>query len=276
MGFLAALVYALLMAALPMAEVWYNGRPPGTLLLLYWFETVMLLITGSIRIVVHRRATMKTGHYAPTTLVSKHDAGAGEVERALGDENTFLRHFVGLTTIFTVVHGLFVLLLVFLFKLGGPITPGDAGIALAWAAGIQVAWLLWDLPHLAQWSFARLSEFCGAASIRVLVTQLGLILGFPMMGITGSAWGMIGTFVGLRALADACIGGLQGLMKRRDLPPGFARFLSARSKQSVESLEAEFDAIKERGREVEVLLERPIGEVRTPAAAPGAARPAAK
>jgi hypothetical protein len=85
---------------------------------------------------------------------------------------------------------------------------------------------------------------------------------------------MIGTFVGLRALADACIGGLQGLIKRRDLPPGLARFLAARSKQSVESLEAEFDAMKERGREVEALLERPIGEVRTPAAA-RAAGPAA-
>ena len=55
-------------------------------------------------------------------------------------------------------------------------------------------------------------------------------------------------------------------MKRRDLPPGLARFLARRGKQSVDQLEAEFDALKERGREVEVLLERPIGEVRTPGA----------
>jgi len=50
-------------------------------------------------------------------------------------------------------------------------------------------------------------------------------------------------------------------MKRRDLPPGLARFLARRGKQSVETLEAEFDALKERGRDVEALLERPIGEV---------------
>jgi len=140
--------------------------------------------------------------------------------------------------------------------------------------GIHVAWLLYDLPHIAQWSFARLGVFCGNASIRVLVTQLGLIFGIPMVGITGSAWGMIGTFVGLRALADACIGGLQGLVKRRDLPPGLARFLAARSKQTVDALEAEFDAMKARGREVEALLEQPIDAVRTPAAA-RAADPAA-
>ena len=275
MGFLAALLYALLMAALPLLEVVYSGRPPGTLLLLYWFETVLLLVTGTIRIVVHRRATEMTGHYAPTTLVSKADAGVSDVVRGLGERNTYLKHFVALTSVFTVAHGLFVLVLVFLFDVGGPISLNDAVLALAWAAGIHVAWLLYDLPHIAQWSFARLGVFCGNASIRVLVTQLGLIFGIPMVGITGSAWGMIGTFVGLRALADACIGGLQGLVKQRDLPPGLARFLASRSKQSVESLEAEFDAMKARGREVEVLLERPIGEVRTPAEARAAGRAAA-
>ena len=55
-----------------------------------------------------------------------------------------------------------------------------------------------------------------------------------------------------------------------------ARFLAARSKQSVETLEAEFDTLKERGRDVEVLLEKPIEEVRTPAAAPRADRAAAE
>jgi len=274
LSFVAALLYALLMAALPLIEVVHSGRPPATILLLYWFETVLLLVTGAIRIVVHRRLTAKAGHYAPTTVVSKPDADAADVLRELGDGNTYLRHFVGLTAIFTVAHGLFVGLLVFLFDVGGPVTPSDAGIALAWASGVQVAWLLWDLAQIARWTFARLGEFCGQASIRVLVTQLGLIFGIPMVGIAGSAWGMIGTFVGLRALADACIGGLQGLVKRRDLPPGLARFLAARSKQTVDALEAEFDAMKARGREVEALLEQPIDAVRTPAAA-RAADPAA-
>ena len=275
MGFLAALLYALLMAALPMAEVWTSGRPPGTLILLYWFETAMLLVTGAIRIAMHQRATAKTGHYAPTTVVSKADAGADEVVRSLGDGSTYLRHFVGITTIFTIVHGLFVLLLVFLFDVGGPVSLGDATLALAWVVGVQVAWLLYDLPQLPHWSFARLGEFCGGASIRVLVTQLGLIFGIPMVGLTGSAWGMVGTFVGLRALADACIGGLQGLMKRRDLPPGLKAFLAKRGKQTADEIESEFDALKERGREVEALLARPIDEVRTPAAARAADRPAA-
>jgi hypothetical protein len=223
---------------------------------------------------VHARVTAKAGHYAPTTVVSKHDAGAAEVLRELGDRRTFLRHFVGLTAVFTVVHGIFVAALVFLFDVGGPLSWRDAGIALTYATGIQLVWLGWDLSRIAQWSFARLGEFCGAVSIRVLVTQLGLILGFPMVGAFGP-WGLVGTFVGLRALADAGIAGLQGLVKRRDLPPGLKAFLARRGKQTPDELEAEFDALKARGREVELLLEKPIDAVRTPQAARAAADPAA-
>ena len=264
MSFVAALLYALLMAALPLIEVVHSGRPPATLLLLYWFETVLLLVTGAIRIVVHRRATAKTGHYAPTTTVSRHDAGADEVQRDLGDGNTYLRHFVGITAIFTGAHGLFVLLLVFLFDVGGPLPWADAQAALLWAIAVQVGFLLADLVHLREWTFAQLNESCGNATIRVLVTQLGLIVGIPAIGLAGSAWGMIGTFMGLRALADASIAWLHGFVRRRDLPPGLARFLARRGKQTVEELEAEFDAMKARGRDVEVLLERPIDEVRAP------------
>jgi len=51
-------------------------------------------------------------------------------------------------------------------------------------------------------------------------------------------------------------------MKRRDLPPGLARVLARKSKQSVGSLEAEFDAMKRDSAQVEALLERPVAELR--------------
>ena len=51
--------------------------------------------------------------------------------RQLGDGNTYLRGFVTTTGIFTVAHGVFVLLLVFLFGVGGPLRWEDARIALA-------------------------------------------------------------------------------------------------------------------------------------------------
>ena len=57
MGFLPALVYALLMGAIPLADVIWQGRSPAALVLLFWFETVLLLATGAIRIVAPRRAT---------------------------------------------------------------------------------------------------------------------------------------------------------------------------------------------------------------------------
>ena len=84
MGFAAALVYALLMNGIPLAAVIYTGGSPAVLLLLYWFETVMMVVTGAIRIVVHRRATGRAGHYVAAATASHKDATAPSVRRALG------------------------------------------------------------------------------------------------------------------------------------------------------------------------------------------------
>lgn len=262
MRFVSALLYALLMNVIPLVEVVATGRSPAVLLLLYWFETVLLLVTGAVRIVVHRRATGKAGHHAPIETASDHKAGAETTRRALADENAYLRSFLGITVIFTIAHGVFVTAIVFLFAIGGPVSWADARAALYYAIVVQGLFLLWDLPRIAHWSFAELSRNVGTVSLRVLVTQLGLIFGLPVAGATGSPWGLVGTFVALRAFGDAGIVWLQGFVKQRDLPPGLARFLARTSKQSAESLEAEFDALKANGAEVEALLELPIGEAR--------------
>jgi hypothetical protein len=260
-GFLAALLYALLMNGLPLAAVVYTGASPAVLLLLFWFETVLMLVSGAIRIVLHRRATAKAGHYVASSVTADKDSTAASVRAALGEENDFLKGFLQITVIFTIAHGVFVLLLVFLFQVAGPVSWQDARWALDYAVVVQGLFLLWDLPRIRGWTFAQLGTAVGQVGIRVVVTQLALIFGIMAAGATGSAWGLVGTFVAMRALCDACIAGLQGFVKRRDLPPGLARFLAKRSKQSVESLEAEFDALKRDGTEVEALLERPIGEV---------------
>ena len=262
MGFLAAILYALLMNGIPLAAVIYTGGSPAVLLLLYWFETVLMVVTGAIRIVLHRRSTEKTGHYVTSTAASNKGATAATVRAAVGKRNDFLKGFLSITVVFTIAHGLFVLLLVFLFKIAGPVSWDDARWALNYAIVVQGLFLLWDLPQLRGWSFAQLGQSVGQVQVRVLVTQLGLIFGLVGAGITGSPWGLVGTFVVMRALCDALMAGLQGFMKRRDLPPGLARVLARKSKQSVESLEAEFDAMKRDSAQVEALLERPVAELR--------------
>lgn len=269
MSFLAVLLYAFVMNVLPLAEVIVRDRPPSVLLLLYWFETVLMLVTGAIRIVVHSRATAKAGHYLAMRILSDHKLGVEEARRALGNPNSYLHDFIGTMAIFTLVHGIFVAALVFLFGIAGPVSWQDVRLALYYAILVQGAFLLWDLPRIAGWSFTQLSLAMGQVSLRVLVTQLGLIFGMAAAGISGSAWGFVGTFVALRTLADAVVVWLQALVKQRDLPPGFARFMSRRSKQSVESLEAEFDAVKARGNEVEAFAELSID-----AARPAPRRPA--
>jgi hypothetical protein len=243
------------MNAIPLVEVIYRGRSPSALLFMYWVETALLVVVGAIRIVVHQRATDKAGHCASTRQLSDHKSDASELRRSLGGPHTYLRSFLGITVIFTVVHGIFIALLVFLFQVGGPLRWEDARIALLWVAGVELGFLLVDLPGIAGWTFARLQQTCGQGTLRVLVTQIGLIFGIPAIGLFGSPWGMVGVFVGMRALADTVVVWLQGMMRRKDLPPGLVRFLSRRSKQTPETLEAEFDALKESSREIDALLE---------------------
>ncbi|MCC6196037.1 MAG: hypothetical protein IT518_16385 [Burkholderiales bacterium] len=263
MSFLPALLYALLINGVPLIAVIWTGGSPAILVLLYWFETVALVITGAIRILVHRRATGKAGHHIPTTATADHNAGAEDARQAIADENTYLRGFVGINAIFTIAHGVFVVALVFLFKAVGPVTWEEARVALYYVIAVQGLFLLWDMPRIAGWSFTDLQTRVGSTSIRVLVTQLGLIFGFLVAGFAGP-WGLVGTFVVLRALADAAISWVQGLLKQRDLPPGVARFLARKGKQTAEEIEAEFDDLKAKGAEVEQLLELPIDEARTP------------
>lgn len=261
MAFVGALLYSLLINGVPIVEAIVNGRSPAVILVLYWFETVALLATGALRILLHRRATRLTGHYVPMHVTSKHETTAADVRREIAGENAYLSSFLTVTVIFTIAHGVFVALLVFLFKVGGPLSLGDVRIAFAWVVGVQAVFLLWDMPRIAQWSFAQLQTRVGEVGPRVLLTQLGLIFGLPMIGLAGP-WGLVGTLAALRALTDTGLSMLQALVKRRDLPPWLARFLARASKTSVETLEADFDRMKHDARAVEALLERPIGEAR--------------
>ena len=96
MNFASALLYSLLMNGLPLVEVIASGRSPAILLLLYWFETVLLLVTGVVRIVLHRRATRRAGHYVSIATAQDANAGAAQTRRALGDENAYLRSFLSM------------------------------------------------------------------------------------------------------------------------------------------------------------------------------------
>jgi hypothetical protein len=257
-----ALLYALLMNGLPLAAVAYTGASPGVLLLLYWFETVLMIVTGASRILLHRRATAKAGHYVTAAEASRKGATAASVRQALDGKNDFLWRFLGINAIFTVAHGVIVFSLVFLLEDAGPVSWEDARQALVYAVVVQGVFLLWDLPQIRGWSFAQLAHAVDQVKVRVLVTQVGIFIGFAVGGVVGSAWGLVGTLAALRAICDTMIVRQQRLWNRRDLRPDVARAMARHTRQSVESIEAQFDAVKRDIADIEALLERPISEVK--------------
>lgn len=262
MSFLWAFVYSLLMNVLPLVEVIHRGSPPAVLLCMYWCETAVLVVVGALRIVLHRRATGMAGHYADSQQVADPKVGAAALRKRLGSPNTYLRGQLTINLLFTVTHGFFIALLVFLFGLAGPVDGEDLKLAATWVLTLHLVFLLWDLPTLGRWSFFRLQQVTGQAALRGLVTQLGLIFGLIVSTLSHSPWGLVGTFIVLRAVVDALMAWFSGLGRHRDLPPGLARRLSRRSGQTIGDLEAEFDKVKALGAEVDAVLERPIAEVR--------------
>jgi hypothetical protein len=274
MSFLGAFLYSLLINVLPLAEVIHHGRSPAVLLVMYWLETLLALAFGVVRIVLHRRATGKAGHYLDIHKLGDHKQNAKKVRQELGGPNAYLASYLQIGAIFTVAHGFFVLMLVFLFQIAGPVDGEDIRLAATWVLAVQGLALVLDIPAIATWPFRRLQDVTGAATQRVLVTQLGLIFGLPAMGMAGSPWGLVGVFIGLRVLLDSVLLALKGLFKRPDLPPALARFMARRGKQSEAELEAEFDALKADGREIEALVERPIDELRGRREGDGKRRPA--
>lgn len=259
MPLLLTLLYALLMNVLPVAEALWHGRSPGAILFMYWFETCALLLTNSVRIVLHRRATGKTGHYC--NLHGNKHAARHELLKSVRGANSFLAGYLGITVIFTIAHGVFVAGIVFLMKITGPVRWEDMQLAALWVIVVQLVFLIADVTRIGGWSFERLRRVISQSTMRVLVTQLGIIFGLMFAAATRSGWGLVFTFVALRTALDVLIHWLGTLMRREDLSPGLARWLSKRSKQPEAELQAEFDELKGDESAAIEFYERPVGEV---------------
>jgi hypothetical protein len=147
MSFALSLLYAFLMLLLPLAEALYHGRSPGALLYLYWVESFALLILHPIRIFLHQRWTNATGHRYATMEASPTAKLKGRAKpiSATASPFTYLKSFSLVIGIFTLAHGVFILLLVFLFKVGGSVPLNDIRAATMWGAGVPLAMFIVDL-----------------------------------------------------------------------------------------------------------------------------------
>jgi hypothetical protein len=195
-----ALVTALGINAIP-AVGWFAGEwSAGTMLVLYWLETLIGTLLVALRILLHRRVVPAQGHWA-------YEAPKGAERQAGSHGSTYLTAFLLPALIFTFAHGLFlgVLGLVVFSKKATPEGSLETGHLLAGLIGIlvfQAIDFVADMIWLRERPFAWIERLGQVSLSRVIVIQLTIIGGMAAVMFTGANRHFFGVFIFLKTMLN--------------------------------------------------------------------------
>jgi hypothetical protein len=180
---------------------WFAGEwSAGTMLVLYWLETLIGTLLVALRIVLHRRVVPAQGHWA-------YEAPKGTERQAGSHGSTYLTAFLLPALIFTFAHGLFlgVLGLVVFSKQHTPEGSLEAAHLLAGLIGIlifQAIDFVADLIWLRTRPFAWIERVGQISLSRVIVIQLTIIGGMAAVMFTGANRHFFGVFIFLKTMLN--------------------------------------------------------------------------
>jgi len=188
-------VFVLLVNAVPLYGVKVLGWSIGTVLILYWLENLLVALFTCARIALHRALTRKAGHFR----------GGRAASGLLAD-------YAPVALVFTLVHGIFVVAIVFIV---GANRPDMAGWpfsyeqfrygALQMLAVLALDFLVDALTMRAR-PFAWIKAYAGQRLGRVLILHLGIIFGMWAMFATDSPLGVLYVIIGLKTLWELAAG----------------------------------------------------------------------
>jgi hypothetical protein len=194
-----ALLTALGLNAVP-ALGWFVGDwSPGTMLVLYWLETLIGTVLVALRILLHRRLQPSKGHW-------DYQAPQGQ-QQSSSVRTTYLSAFLVPALVFTVAHGIFLVALgaMMISKHHSPearieVEPLLTGLAAI--AVFQVADFGFDIIWLRTRPFAWIERLGQLSISRVLVIQLTIIGGMAAVMFTGTNRNFFGVFIFLKTLLN--------------------------------------------------------------------------
>lgn len=188
-----------------LSGVIWAGWSDGTAISLFWCENALMIPLISLRIILHRRATNKRGHYVSAKV--RYNNGPWETRTI-----TFNRNFLQIIGFLTFVLGVFVAAAVFLVNKGSvDIDALSQGVAAA--AFFLVAGLGLDMIGLRKRPFAWLSGLQERALRRNVLLWLALLVGLPLTAWLEKPKIIFGIFGGLKLFFDVA-----GLFPQYDPP----------------------------------------------------------
>jgi Family of unknown function (DUF6498) len=199
---LRALLTALGLNAVP-AVGWFVGEwSAGTMLVLYWLETLIGALLLAVLIVLHRRVRPSKGHW-------NYHAPQGQAPQTSG-RSTYLSAFLVPAIVFTIAHGIFLVVLGFMAianhlssEVG--INAHDLLAGLIAVGVFQGADFILDLINLRDRPFAWLERLGQITFARVIVVHLTIIGGMAAVMFTGANRHFFGVFIFLKTMLQCSL-----------------------------------------------------------------------
>lgn len=253
-------LFVVLINAVPLYGALVLGWSAITIVVLYWFESVLITVATIVRILAHRRLTRKSGHWRSGTL-------GGMQVNGKTVKSTLLREYATIAIVFTAAHGVFVLVIAFManenrseayWHFSAPeFRNGAMSIALFTLCDLAV-----DLATMRQKSFAWISGYVQRRLGRIFVMHLTIIFGMFAMMKFDTPYALLYVLIGLKFLMD--LGGIGGKTEVDPAPaeaPKWALKLAdrvARDKGGAKAMAADFKRDAETARKNALEDEKPL------------------
>jgi hypothetical protein len=181
----ATLARILLVIALNAVPIWGfrgEGWSPGTVLALYWVQTVISIPLVAGLIVLHRRMTHKRGHYG------------------------YLSQFLLMSTVFALAHGLFLAFMLGIVwrNAAGAVDRADLSEGLGIMAALMALGFVGELVNLRRQPFSWIRFRADSLMRRVVVVHLAIIFGMGLAALISpeSPIAFFSVFLFLKLLVD--------------------------------------------------------------------------
>lgn len=194
---LGSLFSALGLNAIP-AFGWFVGNwSAGTVLVLYWLETLIGTLFVAGRILIHRRIHPTKGHWDYQAPQTQTQQGSGR--------SSYLAAFLVPSLAFTFAHGIFLLALGFIaiknnLIADAKVDPHSLLVGLVGIGAFQAGDFIFDLISIRYRPFLWLERLGQMTLSRVFVVHLTIIGGMVAVMFTGVNRHFFGVFIFLKAM----------------------------------------------------------------------------
>jgi hypothetical protein len=217
-----AILIVLLVNAVPIVGVLRYGWSATNVLVLYWFENLLIAICTTVRLVVHRRLSRKRGYFRSGVI-----GGVSVNNKPV--KSSLVGEYAIVAFVFTLAHGIFVGAIAFMLTENHPDDPIWQFSLPQLVRGVEVIAamlgieLIVDLATIRSKPFAWAKDYAQRRMGRIFVLHLAIIFGMFAMAMTDSPFGILYVLIGLKTLVD--LGGVysQGPQPAEsDVPPAWA------------------------------------------------------